>query len=135
MAREAFVSIDFQARTLAVIEQANVIIDEYEAQGFTMTLRQLYYQFVSRDLLENELKSYKRLGKIVSQCAQCRAGRLGRDRGPHPRAGDPHFWDSPEDIISAVARQYREDIWRGSDLSARGLDREGGVARRRRADL
>ena len=46
MAREAFVDINFQARTLAVIEQANAIIAEYEAQGFTMTLRQLYYQFV-----------------------------------------------------------------------------------------
>ena len=61
MARETFITTNFQARTLAVIEQANVIIAEYAAQGFTMTLRQLYYQFVSRDLLANELKSYKRL--------------------------------------------------------------------------
>jgi hypothetical protein len=44
MACEAFVQTNFQARTLDVIEQANVIIDEYAAQGFTMTLRQLYYQ-------------------------------------------------------------------------------------------
>ena len=50
MACEAFVQTNFQARTLDVIEQANVIIDEYAAQGFTMTLRQLYYQASSPDL-------------------------------------------------------------------------------------
>ena len=49
MAKDAFCTIKFQARTLDVIEQANAIISEYAMQGFTMTLRQLYYQFVSRD--------------------------------------------------------------------------------------
>jgi hypothetical protein len=74
MAREAFVAIKFQARTLDVIEQANRIIAEYEAQGFTMTLRQLYYQFVSRDLLVNQLKSYKRLGSIPSNARDAGSG-------------------------------------------------------------
>lgn len=112
MAREAFVSIAFQARTFAVIEQANVIIDEYEAQGFTMTLRQLYYQFVSRDLLKNELKSYKRLGTILSNARN--AGLVDWDAiEDRTRELKTHAsWDSPEEIIGAVARQYREDIWR-----------------------
>ena len=37
----------------------------YAAQGFTLTLRQLYYQFVARDLLANTLAEYKRLGRII----------------------------------------------------------------------
>src|SRR5258707_11682379 len=112
MAREAFTAINFQTRTLTVIEQANAIISEYAMQGFTMTLRQLYYQFVARDLLVNQSKSYKRLGSIVSN---------GRDAGlidwdaieDRTRELVTHAsWDSPEDIIGAVANQYREDIWR-----------------------
>ena len=38
---------------LDVIEKANEIIDDYNAQGLTLTLRQLYYQFVSKNLLAN----------------------------------------------------------------------------------
>jgi hypothetical protein len=111
MAREAFVQINFQAKTRAVIEQANDILAEYAAQGFIMTLRQLYYQFVSRDLLVNQLQSYKRLGSIISNARD--AGLIDWDAiEDRTRELVTHnSWDSPEDIISAVASQYREDIW------------------------
>jgi hypothetical protein len=39
--KEAFIDRNFQKSTLVVIEQAVAIIDEYAAQGFTLTLRQL----------------------------------------------------------------------------------------------
>jgi hypothetical protein len=54
MSREAFVETKFRKATLAVIEQANVVIAEYEAQGFTLTLRQLFYQLVASALIENK---------------------------------------------------------------------------------
>ena len=112
MAKEAFITTNFQAKTLTVIEQANAIIDEYETQGFTMTLRQLYYQFVSRDLLVNEPKSYKRLISVISNARD--AGLIDWDSiEDRTRELVTHnSWDSPEAIIGAVARQYREDIWR-----------------------
>lgn len=49
-----------------MISHANAIISEYTAQGYDLTLRQLYYQFVSRDLIRNNLKEYKRLGSIIN---------------------------------------------------------------------
>jgi len=42
MACEAFRSQNFQAKTTAVIDQANMIITEYMRQGFMLTLRQLF---------------------------------------------------------------------------------------------
>lgn len=57
--------IKFKPATLSMIEQANAIIAEYVRQGFDLTLRQLYYQFVSRDLLGNTLQNYKNLGSIA----------------------------------------------------------------------
>lgn len=33
---------------LSTIAKANEIIEEYRAQGFELTLRQIYYQFVAR---------------------------------------------------------------------------------------
>jgi hypothetical protein len=33
------------------LQQINEIIEEYNEQGYTLTLRQLYYQLVSRDIM------------------------------------------------------------------------------------
>ena len=64
--KEKFENFNFKSATLDVINQANEIIEEYQADGFDLTLRQLYYQFVSRDLIPNSQKSYSRLGDIIS---------------------------------------------------------------------
>ena len=50
--KEIFVPRTFRTKTLARIEQANAILAEYAGQGFVLTLRQLFYQFVARQLLE-----------------------------------------------------------------------------------
>lgn len=64
--KQQFIVTNFQHKTLLVIEQANEIIEEYQAQGFVLTLRQLYYQFVARDLIENTKQSYNRIGSIIN---------------------------------------------------------------------
>ena len=46
MPKIAYIDRNIGAERLATIERANAIIAEYQAQGFTLTLRQLYYQFV-----------------------------------------------------------------------------------------
>ena len=46
---------------------ANKIIDEYADLGYTLTLRQLYYQFVSRGWLVNTQKEYNNLGKCMTR--------------------------------------------------------------------
>lgn len=109
--KEAFQDISFRTSSLTVIAQADAIIREYQARGYTLTLRQLYYQFVSRDLLKNVQTEYKRLGKIVNDARI--AGKLDwsaiEDRTRNVKT--PSVWSSPESIIRAVARQYQEDPW------------------------
>src|SRR5882724_5936865 len=56
----------FRGRSLAIITVANKICDEYMADGYTLTLRQLYYQFVARGFIENSIKSYNNLGNVIS---------------------------------------------------------------------
>ena len=108
---EAFIDKKFAASSLAIIEQANQIISEYAAQGFKLTLRQLYYQFVARDLLANTQRSYKRLGNIISEARL--AGRVDwnaiEDRTRNLES-NPH-WDDPAAIIEAAARSFRIDKW------------------------
>jgi hypothetical protein len=105
----------FQAKTMAKINQANVILDEYAAQGFIMTVRQLYYQFVARGLIENTFNNYKRLSVIIDDARV--AGLIDWDLiEDRTRSLRTHSsWDSPEAIIKTAARSYREDIWEGQD--------------------
>jgi hypothetical protein len=111
--KEQFIAKKFQQKTLELIERANAIIAEYEAQGFVLTLRQLYYQFVARALIENSQQSYKRLGGIINDARQ--AGLIDwdaiEDRTRHLRTHAA--WSDPSDIIESAADSYREDLWAG----------------------
>jgi hypothetical protein len=111
MACEAFRSQNFQAKTTAVIEQANTIIAEYTRQGFTLTLRQLFYQFVARALLENIPQQYKRLSTIVRDARDC--GLIDWDAiEDRTRTVKTHsHWHGPGEIIGTAASAYREDLW------------------------
>lgn len=61
-----YISKNLRAHSLNRIEQVNWIVDDYLRQGYKLTLRQIFYQLVSRDLIENTVKSYKTLGDIVN---------------------------------------------------------------------
>lgn len=111
MAVEKFIDKKFLDKTLEIIRHAQEITEDYRRRGFVLTLRQLYYQFVARDLLPNKQSEYKRLGSIVDDARQ--AGLLDwamiedRTRNVH----NPNVWASPEAILRAVAQQYQENPW------------------------
>jgi hypothetical protein len=95
----------------ALVDTANVICADYSEQGYDLTLRQLYYQFVARDLIPNTQQSYKRLGSVISKARM--AGLLDWryivDRTRNLR-GVAH-WDDPGDIMHAAASSFRLDKW------------------------
>lgn len=101
----------FNAEHTRIIEQARSILAEYEAAGFSMTLRQVYYQFVSRDLLPNTLQSYKRLGDILNDARM--AGELSWE-SMEDRTRNVHEWHhetSPKDALKRMRRAYFVDRW------------------------
>jgi hypothetical protein len=112
MPRICYVPKKFGSEALSLIDHANAISREYAAAGYDLTLRQLYYQFVARAIIPNNMKSYKRLGGVVND------GRLAglidwnyiNDRTRN-LATLPH-WTSPSNILEAVAQQYRIDKWK-----------------------
>jgi hypothetical protein len=111
-----YVNKTFREATKTTIDRANEIIDEYAAQGYDLTLRQLYYQFVSRDLLANTQEEYKRLGSVIND------GRLAglidwdritdRTRNLHSLA----HWKDPAEIVGACANQFRVDKWATQEI-------------------
>jgi hypothetical protein len=107
----AYKNIFFSQARQTVIDQANEIIEEYAAQGFDLTLRQLYYQFVSRDLIKNDQKEYKRLGDIINDARL--AGLIDwdhiTDRTRNLRSLS--HWETPADIMASAAASFRIDKW------------------------
>ncbi|MCH8316403.1 MAG: hypothetical protein IIA64_10555 [Planctomycetes bacterium] len=65
MPREIYVPKRFSRGSVEIIDRANEIIDEYRRQGFILTVRQLFYQFVARGLIPNRQSEYKRISAIV----------------------------------------------------------------------
>jgi hypothetical protein len=118
MSRLHYVDHRFSPAVLQVVRQAEVIIDDYARQGFDLTLRQLYYQFVSRGWIPNRQREYDRLGRIVNDARL--AGLLPWDRivdrTRNVRAL-PH-WATPAGVVQAAARSYREDLWRDQRVRA-----------------
>lgn len=113
MSKITYVKKNFQPATLAMIDQANVIIDEYMSDGYILTVRQLYYQFVARGLLANTVKHYKRLAGIISDARL--AGLVDwkaiEDRTRNLKT--PARWTDPGEIIRSCAKQFHLDMWQG----------------------
>ena len=112
--KERFIHKKFQMSSLVLIDAANSIIDEYNAKGYILTLRQLYYQFVARGLIENTVRSYKKLGSVVND------GRLAglidwdaiEDRTRNLMSLPS--WADPQSIVRSAQRGYHLNRWVGA---------------------
>lgn len=113
MPRICYVERRFSESSLAAIAAAVDIIEEYTRAGFRLTLRQLYYQFVARDLIPNNQREYKRLGSIVNDARL--AGRIDwdsiEDRTRNLRSA-PH-WANAAAMLEDDAQTFRLDMWVG----------------------
>lgn len=113
MPKLEYQTINFRGDSLSIIAMANSIAEEYAAQGYDLTGRQLYYQFVARDIIPNNQQSYKRLLSIVNDARL--AGYIDwshitdRTRNLQRQA----HWDTPAGIIDSISRQFRVDLWEG----------------------
>ncbi len=109
--KEQFIEHRFQKDSLVIIDKANEILAEYKKQNLVLTLRQLYYQFVARGLIANNIKSYTKIGNIISDArlAGLVDWAMMEDRTRYVRSTSA--WTSPEAILDAVADQYKENLW------------------------
>lgn len=105
----------FSNDRLDLIEKINSVIEEYSAQGYSLTLRQAYYQLVARGIIENNERSYKNTGNLINDARL--AGLIDweaiEDRTRNLKKL-PH-WSSPASIIESATDQYQKDVWEDQD--------------------
>lgn len=95
------------------LAEINSILEEYVADGYRLTLRQLYYQLVSRDIIPNKQSEYTALMNILKK------GRMAgvvdwssiEDRVRKPIL--PYWVTGIEDAINDTISQYRLNRMRG----------------------
>lgn len=132
--KEAFVVKRFSHDKKVIIDLVNDILSEYQAEGYDLTVRQVYYQFVARDFFPDERKwrqipdtnkwvkdpngtknaepNYKWLAEILTEARM--AGLIDWDmivdRGRETVT--PPAWEDPAEIVNAAADSFALDKWK-----------------------
>lgn len=113
--KQRYQAFDFKPETLEKIKLVNEIVREYMAQGYVLTVRQLYYQLVARGHIENTERSYKRTTNMVNDARL--AGLVDWD-AIEDRTREfvrRSRWTSGGAILEAVAQQFHMDAWAGQE--------------------
>src|ERR1043165_2642333 len=109
--KQEYVRKRFNDANYDLIETINEIIDDYLAQDFRLTVRQLYYQLVARDIIPNTLQEYKRVAGIINDGKL--AGMIDWD-AIEDRTREfvrRTRWQSGEQILKAAVSSFHKDMW------------------------
>jgi len=94
-------------KTLELIESARAVLAEYHP----MTVRQVFYQLVSRLVLKNAEQQYKQLSRHLTTARE--EGIIPdewiEDRTRRPR--DVSMWDGLDEFLSDARYWYRRNVW------------------------
>ena len=99
----------FYGKTCKLIKNINEIVESYNRRGIKLTVRQVYYQCVTGNLIANSKREYDKISDIIARARL--AGLINwdfiEDRTRTLREND--HWDNPREILRACADQYRID--------------------------
>jgi hypothetical protein len=100
-----------------VVHHIIKVVESYQAQGYKLTLRQLYYQLVAADYIPNHDKVYKKLSGIVNDVKY--SGLINWD-AIEDRGRVPHIAYSVANVQEAIddaASYFRLDRQRGQEVN------------------
>jgi hypothetical protein len=110
--KEQFINWNPRGASLELVTTAEAICLDWAGQGYDLTVRQLYYQLVSRDVIANNLQSYKRLVGLLDNARL--AGLIDwshivdRTRNVYRTQGAD---TTPADAIQSMAGSYSLPRW------------------------
>jgi len=109
--KRKFIDWNPSSNSIKLLNIINSILYKYANEGYTLTLRQLYYQLVANDFIENKIEEYKRIGNVVSKGRL--AGRIDwnmiEDRLRTPESNQ--HWNNPSEIIKTAVNSYYLSRW------------------------
>lgn len=96
-----------QPKTAAIVEAAHQLL----AADHPMTLRQLFYQLVSQQVLDNTQNNYKNLSRLIATARQEKLipWEWMEDRNRRPR--EVNMWAGLAAFADVAVHAYRRDVW------------------------
>lgn len=101
----------FRPNTLKLLAKILKVVQEYQAQGYRLTLRQLYYQLVVQNIFANEQRNYAKLSTLLGEARMsglCDWDAI-EDRIRVPKF--PNEWDDINDAMTTLIEVYRRKRW------------------------
>lgn len=115
MSKEQFRTKKLNKQKLELLNHIDVIIKEYQRQNIKLTLRQLYYQLVARDIIPNVVKEYQKLSCLLTD-ARYNGDVDWEAIEDRIRVPDiPSEWDNVLDLIRSAKASYRLPRWKDQD--------------------
>ena len=105
----------FQKESLRLLSQILSVIENYQKQGYKLTLRQLYYQLVVQNVFLNLQKNYAKLSDLLGEARMCGLcdWEVIEDRIRIPRF--PNEWDNIEGAMNTLIDVYRRRRWNNQE--------------------
>lgn len=94
----------------------NQIIEEYAKEGYRMTLRQLYYQLVTKNIIRNIEKEYAKLSDLLVKGRMCGIVDWTAIEDRIRRPFLPYWVDDIPDAINDTISQYRLNRQEGQEV-------------------
>jgi hypothetical protein len=113
--KEKFRDKKFGAEKLALLTSISGILAEFKRQDIKVTLRQLYYQLVSRDIIANKISEYQKLSDVLTDARYC--GLIDWE-AIEDRIRVPEMHSEFSDVanlIESAKYSYRLDRWKGQE--------------------
>ncbi len=106
---------NIRTETRLLLDKITNVVEEYQKEGYKLTLRQLYYQLVTSLIILNEDKKYAKLSKILTDARMC--GKVDwdsiEDRVRIPQI--PSEWDDINHLVDSAVYSYRKDRHKGQE--------------------
>ncbi len=126
--KEHYQDFPLRQKSLDMVSLFNAVIDEYAGKGFKLTIRQLYYQMVSRGYVPNSQKSYDNIVALMTKARLAGLVDWGAIVDRTREVIKRNSWDSPQQILNAVAAQYHEDMWNEQPYKVVAIDEKEALA-------
>lgn len=109
--KQQYLNKKFRSSSLELIATVSSILNEYIRDGYSITVRSLYYQLVARGYIPNNERSYKNITNLVSDARL--AGLLDWDAiEDRMRAfKTPNRWANGSSILNSAANSFHMDMW------------------------
>ncbi len=113
--KQQYRTIRFQKKNLILLEKIKEMLQEYEQQNIRVTLRQIYYQLVTKKIIFNKQSEYTKLSGLLTNARYTGlidwAAIEDRIRVPNT----PQTFEDTNHLMEAGIQSYELDRWEGQE--------------------